>query len=228
LKTYAAGKHDDRELRYAGTREWVFPLLPTRKYRDRLALLSGLELRRRSDCEPTLRALITNDWTPESIHHIGWCDSCRTAGLALGMGTPAAAREVARPIQRRAAFVALAAGAVIAATAVGAQTLGNPLSGSEAAVRGGISHLVHQISPSTPAHPAHPASGSSGSAGASGSSGSSGSSGASGSGTPTTPATTPIVPLPRAKPASASRAHHAHTVVVPAARGQRAELPLTL
>jgi hypothetical protein len=214
LKTYAAGKHDARELRYAGTREWVFPLLPTRRYRERIAILSGLELRRRPDCEPTLRALITNDWTPETIHHIGWCDSCRTAGFALGMGTPAAAREVARPIRRRAALVGVAAAIAIAAPVVASQTFGNPFGGSEAAVRGGISQLVHTISPTTPAHPAQPGSGT-------------GSSGASGSGGSTKPSSPPIVPVPRAKPAvSASRAHHA--VVVPAARGQRAQLPYTL
>ena len=216
MKTYAAGKHDDRELRYAGTREWVFPLLPTRRYRDRIALLSGLELRRRADCEPTLRALITNDWTPETIHHIGWCDSCRTEGFALGMGTPAAAREIAGPIRRRAALVGVAAAIAIAVPVVASQTLDNPFGGSnQAAGRGGSSHIVQQASPGT---------GSSGSSGSSGSTGSTGSTSGTGSG----PSTTPIVPVPRSKGAiTPSRAHHAHSVVVPTARGQRAQLPLT-
>lgn len=223
MKTYAAGKHDDRELRYAGTREWVFPLLPTRRYRDRIALLSGLELRRRADCEPTLRALITNDWTPETIHHVGWCDSCRTAGFALGMGTPAAAREIAGPIRRRAALVGVAAAIAIAVPVVASQTLDNPFGGSQAAVRGGISHIVHEISPGTTT----PGSGTTGSSGTSGSSGSSGASGSSGS-TGSGPTTTPIVPVPRSKGAiTPSRAHHAHTVIVPVARGHAAQLPLT-
>jgi hypothetical protein len=211
LKTYEAGRtRADRATQDPGTREWVFPLLATRRHRDHIALLSALELRRRPDCEPTLRALVTGEWTPETVHHIGWCETCRTAGFALGMGTPAAARAIAAPIRRRAVWVGVATGAVLAATAVGAQSIDNPFAGSPAAARGGVAHIA---GPAAPASPAQPASGSTGSTGSSGS----GSTAPGG----------PIVPVPRARPAiHPSRSHHSQ-FVVPAARGSRAQLPLT-
>ena len=92
MHTYNADRKSDGDLRYAGTREWVFPLLGKRSTRDRVNLISALELKRRPDCEPTLRALVTDDWSPETLHHVGWCESCRTAGFAL---EPAPSRAVA-------------------------------------------------------------------------------------------------------------------------------------
>jgi hypothetical protein len=138
MKSYGAGRHG-AEGWQAGTREWVFGLLPTRHYRERCDLLSRLELRRRPDCEPTLRALVTDEWTPETHHHLGWCDSCRTAGFALSVGTPGTARRA--PRRRRTLWLALAAGAAIAAPLGGAQLVDDPF-GQKQEVRGGLARSV--------------------------------------------------------------------------------------
>jgi hypothetical protein len=134
MNTYVASKHGAEDWR-AGTREWVFGLLPNRRYRKRSDLLSGLELRRRPDCEPTLRALVVEDWTPETLHHFGWCDSCRIGGFGLGIGAPGAVRRA--PRRRRALWLALAAGIAIAAPLAASQLIDDPL-GQQQEVRGGL------------------------------------------------------------------------------------------
>jgi hypothetical protein len=143
MKTYVADKHP-AETTATGTREWVFGLLPTRRYRERCDQLSALELRRRPDCEPTLRALVLDEWTPETYHHIGWCDSCRTAGFALGMGGPRGVAHSA-PRRRRALWLALAAGVAIAAPIAGSQLIDNPFGSQD--VRGGVAITVRQAPP---------------------------------------------------------------------------------
>ena len=218
MHTYTAGKNGARELRYAGTREWVFPLLPTRRYRDRVDVISDLELKRRPDCEPTLRALVTDDWTPETIHHVGWCDSCRAAGFALGAGAFAGGRAAPAPNRSRALMLAVAAAAVIAVPAVASQVVDNPFGAAQTAVRGGIAHVVHVTTGDGSHHATRPT-GSKGSTGASGSgsngsgskvSGSNGS-GSTGSKTPKEPAK--IIPKPRSRPLGGAIASHRSTVI---------------
>ena len=75
----------------ADSREWVFGVLSKPRYRERVQQLEGLDLRRRAGCEPCLQALVTGDWTPETLYHVGWCDSCRSAAIALGLEAPARA-----------------------------------------------------------------------------------------------------------------------------------------
>ena len=60
VKTFAAEAGASRVIRDPGTREWVFPLLSKPTVRARIDRLAGLELRRRPDCEPTLRSLATD------------------------------------------------------------------------------------------------------------------------------------------------------------------------
>jgi hypothetical protein len=146
MKTYVADRRAD-ETWGADTREWVFALLPHRRFRERCDLLSGLALRRRPDCQPTLRALVVEDWTPETLHHFGWCDSCRTAGFALGVGAPSAARGA--PRRRRALWLALVAGIAIAAPLAASPLIDDPL-GQQREVRGGLAltvPLVPQVAP---------------------------------------------------------------------------------
>ena len=90
MNRYEAGK-DPVEEWGGETRDWVFPLLDNPRYRERLEVLAGVDLTRRIGCEPCLRALVLDQWTPETLHHVGWCDSCRTASIALGK-MPAAPR----------------------------------------------------------------------------------------------------------------------------------------
>jgi hypothetical protein len=231
LHTYTAGRNGDRELRYAGTREWVFPLLGKRRMRDRVNLLSALELKRRPDCEPTLRALVTDDWSPETIHHVGWCDSCRAAGFALGAGAFAGGRAAPAPNRGKAALVAVIAAAVIAVPVVASQTVGNPFDGGGTAVRGGIAHAVHKpvvprshkpsTTPSTTGSP-----GAAGTTPGSNGSGSDDNGGATGSpGTTTPKPPTKIIPRPRSRPLGGLIPSH-HARIVPQMR-IRAELPHT-
>ena len=64
MKTYQAGK--DRVETWGGeTRAWVFDLLENPDYRERLEVLSELDLKRRAGCESCLRALVTDDWDYE-------------------------------------------------------------------------------------------------------------------------------------------------------------------
>ena len=117
------------------SREWVFGLLGTPRYRERMEQLETLELRRRPGCEPCLRALVVDEWTPETLHHLGWCDSCRAATIALGMHAPAAAASWYR---RRAAWLAVAAFAVVAVPLVGSQVDRPRLAGRRAGWRRGF------------------------------------------------------------------------------------------
>ena len=61
-----------------------FPCSPNPRYRQRLEELASVDLTRRSGCESCLRSLVMDEWTPETLHHVGWCDSCRRASIALG------------------------------------------------------------------------------------------------------------------------------------------------
>jgi hypothetical protein len=73
VRTYTAGKGGDGVgQEHPDTREWVFGLLATPRYRERMEQLETLELRRRSGCEPCLRSLVVDNWTPETLHHVGW------------------------------------------------------------------------------------------------------------------------------------------------------------
>jgi hypothetical protein len=144
MKTYAANRHAARAAEAAGTREWVFGLLPTGRFRVRCEQLSALDVSRRPGCEPTLRALVLDEWTPGTYHHIGWCDSCRTAGFALGMAGPAGIAHPA-PRRRRAMWLAMAAGVAIAAPLAGSRLIDDPLGTKD--VRGGVALAVKQAPP---------------------------------------------------------------------------------
>jgi hypothetical protein len=226
LHTYTAGKNGDRELRYAGTREWVFPLLPQRRLRDRVSLISALELKRRPDCEPTLHALVTDDWSPETIHHVGWCESCRIAGFALDAGAFAGGRAAPAPNRNRALLIAVVAAAAIAVPVLASQVVGNPFDSGQVAVRGGSAHAVHK--PGAPG--SHPST-SPGGSGTTGAPGGAGSGTGDPGGTKTSPGTTTpqqptkIIPRPRSRPLGGASASH-HAKIVPRQR-VRAELPHT-
>ena len=130
MRTYTAGKGRGDGQEHPDSREWVFGLLATPRYRRRMEQLEALDLRRRTGCEPCLRALVTGRWTPDALHHLGWCDSCRAAGAALGMQAPAGASF----LRRRAGWLAVAAFAVVAVPLVGSQVVNQ---GSHVGVRGG-------------------------------------------------------------------------------------------
>jgi hypothetical protein len=134
VRTYSAGT-DAGPLR-PESREWVFGLLETPRYRKRMEQLEKLDLRRRPGCEPCLRSLVTDEWTPETLHHLGWCDSCRAATIALGMHSPPAD---ASWVRRRAAWLAVAAFAVVAVPLVGSQVIDR---GSQLGARGGSAHQI--------------------------------------------------------------------------------------
>ena len=140
MNTYEAGKGaGDAGPDAADSREWVFGLLSKPRYRERVQQLEGLDLRRRAGCEPCLQALVTGDWTPETLYHVGWCDSCRSAAIALGLEAPA---EKSSWVRRRAAWLVVAAFAVIAIPLVGSQVVGD---GSTSADRGGLAWLNRQL-----------------------------------------------------------------------------------
>jgi hypothetical protein len=132
VRTYSGGKDDGGGLEHPDSREWVFGLLATPRYRRRMEQLEALDLRRRTGCEPCLRALVTDQWTPDALHHLGWCDSCRAATIALGMHAPAAAD--ASFLRRRAGWLAVGAFLVVAVPLVGSQVVNQ---GSQVGVRGG-------------------------------------------------------------------------------------------
>ena len=172
MRTYSAGE-DPAAAEFEG-REWVFGLLSKPRFRDRLQQLADLDLRRRPGCEPCLRALVVGDWTPGPLHHIGWCESCRRAAFALGTDAPTAAGGN-RWYRRHAAWLAVAAFAVVAVPLVGSQVLDT---GSRGDARGGS---AVQTVPAASGDPGT----------------------TPGSTTPgsTTPVTTPLVkPVPRSKP----------------------------
>jgi hypothetical protein len=143
MKTFKAG-NEPIEKWGGETRDWVFDLLENAHYRERLELLAGLDLTRRSGCEPCLRALIMDNWDYESLYHLGWCDSCRRASFALGMDA-STATVAGSPHRKRAFLIALAAAAAIAVPVAASQLLGgghNP--------RGGVaSPVVTATNPQT-------------------------------------------------------------------------------
>jgi hypothetical protein len=102
------------------TRDWVFGLLGNARHRRRLEALAALDIARRPACEPSLRALVTDDWDHDTLYHVGWCQSCRAAALALGMTTGSGARS---PHRRHALYVVLAAAVAIAAPLAGSDLL---------------------------------------------------------------------------------------------------------
>jgi hypothetical protein len=136
MHTYSGKPNGDDS--HLDSREWMFAMLASDKYRARAEQLAGLELRRRPDCEPCLQSLVTGKWTPETAHHMGWCDSCRTAEAALGTAVVA----TGSPRRRRAVLLALAAGLVIATPLLASQLLDDPFGQRED--RGGVAHAVPQ------------------------------------------------------------------------------------
>jgi hypothetical protein len=120
----------------AGSREWVFGALATPGYRERCDQLAQLDLQRRPGCEPCLQSLVTDKWTAETEHHLGWCDSCRAAAVALGP----AVRAAGAPHRRLALWLAVAAGAVILVPLAGGKLIDNPFAAHDA--RGGVAHAV--------------------------------------------------------------------------------------
>ena len=148
MRKYVAGKAAGGGAQeQPDTREWVFGLLAKPRYRERMEQLERLDLRRRSGCEPCLRALVVDEWTPDALYHMGWCESCRSAAIALGMHDPAAAGGAW--YRRRAAWLAVAAVAAIAAPLVGSQVLSSR--DSQVAARGGsASSVASSRTPSTP------------------------------------------------------------------------------
>src|SRR4051812_38618936 len=142
MNRYQAGK--DAVEEWSGeTGDWAFPLLENSRHRQRLDVLAGVELTRRPGCEPCLRALVLDQWTPETLHHVGWCDSCRRASIALGK-IPAAAATRAR--RRRRAVLATA----VAAFAIAAPLAGSQLIGGGGDNRGGVAQPLQQTTPTAP------------------------------------------------------------------------------
>jgi hypothetical protein len=129
MKTYKAGEGGDLAERAAENREWVFPLLADSDARHRIGMLDGFDLNRRPSCEPTLYALVSDDWSPEAIYHVGWCESCRTAGFSLRVGAFAGGRPAPAPNRRRAVLVAVATAALIIIPVAGSQIVANPFGG---------------------------------------------------------------------------------------------------
>jgi hypothetical protein len=164
-------------------REWVFGLLEKPRYRRRVDELAELDLRRRAGCEPCLQALVLRDWTPATLHHLGWCDSCRKAALALGMR--ASESEGAAWYRRHAAWLAVAAFAVVAVPLVGSEVID---SGSSGGQRGGVAISTTATSGATTPGGATTVV----------------STNAGGATTPTT-TTGPVKPVPRSRPSKAVR-----------------------
>ncbi len=122
MKTFTAGK-DARAGGDPDSREWVFGVLGSSRHRQRMQQLERLDLRRRPGCEPCLRAMVVGDWSPETLFHVGWCDSCGAAATALGL---AAASGAGAPwYRRRATWLAVAALAVLALPLAGSQMTGS-------------------------------------------------------------------------------------------------------
>jgi hypothetical protein len=208
VKTFAAGS--DTGAGDPDSREWVFGLLASARHRRRVEQLEQLDLRRRPGCEPCLRALVTGEWTQETLFHVGWCDSCGEASIALGDGK-ASGEAGAAWYGRRTAWLAVAALAVVAVPLVASQVTGSDQ--ATLAERGGVASAVHE----------------SGTAGAAGTAGTPATPGASGSSGTSAAGGGTVVPLARSKSSSATsssaavrRARDAH-----AAQHGRKALPLT-
>jgi hypothetical protein len=140
MNRYQAGK-DPVEEWGGETRDWVFPLLGNPRYRQRLEELASVDLTRRPGCESCLRSLVMDEWTPETLHHVGWCDSCRRASIALGE-MPAGAGAAGAHRRRRAVLVAL-----IAAVAIAAPLAGSQLIGGGGDNRGGVAQPLPATTP---------------------------------------------------------------------------------
>ncbi|MDX6598877.1 MAG: hypothetical protein QOE87_2764 [Gaiellales bacterium] len=179
MRTYQAGK-DPAEAWGGETRAWVFDLIENPGHRRRIEQLAVLDLTRRAGCEAGLRALVTDDWDYQTLFHLGWCQSCRNASLALGMDTH---KTAVPPHRRRALVIALVAGVAIAAPIAGSRMIGG---GSDS--RGGVAQQVLRTTPPTPGSTT-PSTMPTATTTVS-----------------TTPPTVPIVdPIPRAKPANGGR-----------------------
>jgi hypothetical protein len=185
MRTYQAGE-DPVDAWGGETRAWVFDLIENPGYRRRLEELAGLDLTRRAGCEACLRALVTDDWDYQSLFHLGWCQSCRNASLALGMDTR---KTAARPHRRRALAIALVAAVAIAVPIAGSRMIGG---GSDS--RGGVAQQVLHTTPATPGSTTPSTTPTATTPGS------------------TTPPTVPIVdPIPRSKPANGGQHPLPHT-----------------
>jgi hypothetical protein len=185
MRTYQPAK-DPVEAWSGETRAWVFDLIENPGHRRRIEQLAVLDLTRRAGCEACLRALVTDDWDYQSLFHLGWCQSCRDASLALGMDT--AHKTAVRPHRRRALVIALVAAVAIAVPIAGSRMIGG---GSDS--RGGVAQQVPHTTPATPGSttPSTTPATTPGS---------------------TTPPTVPIVdPIPRSKPANGGQHALPHT-----------------
>ncbi len=147
MRTYEAGK-EPLAAAAADTRDWVFDLLDNPRHRERLEVLAGLELARRPGCEPCLRALVLDDWDYETLYHLGWCESCRSASFALGMDTTAP-KAVSSKFRRHALYVVLAAGVAIAAPLAGSHLINGGGGGGKVAQGGGNPTTVPATTPGT-------------------------------------------------------------------------------
>ena len=90
MKKYVAGK--DAGADAPDSREWVFGLLGKPRYRQRMQPAQGA---RPAPPRAQLRSRASGRWswgdrTPDTLYHVGWCDSCRSAAIALGLEAPAA------------------------------------------------------------------------------------------------------------------------------------------
>jgi hypothetical protein len=88
-----------------------------------------------------------------TLHHLGWCDSCRAAVAALGMGAATAA-GAGRCYRRHAAWLALAAFAVVAVPLVAGELV-DP--GTRVGSRGGGATRTLPLPASTTSATAAPA-----------------------------------------------------------------------
>jgi hypothetical protein len=110
-----------------------------RKFRENLSVLQDVKLKRRTGCEPVLRALALDRVKLAMRLHLARCTSCRRAAAALREN-----REV--DSLRRAGLLCLAIAAVVAVIAapfaigrLGDDHLLPPSPGA----RGGTAHVVH-------------------------------------------------------------------------------------
>lgn len=138
MKTFAAGS-DVGAPSDPDSREWVFGLIASPRHRRRMQQLEQVDLRRRPGCEPCLRSLVTGDWTQETLFHVGWCDSCGGAAVALD-SAEASGEAGSAWYGQRATWLALAALAVVAVPLVGSQVIGSDA--GTGAERGGAASAV--------------------------------------------------------------------------------------
>lgn len=192
MKTFTAGK-DARAGGDPDSREWVFGVLGSSRHRQRMQQLERLDLRRRPGCEPCLRAMVVGDWSPETLFHVGWCDSCGAAATALGL---AAASGAGAPwYRRRATWLAVAALAVLALPLAGSQMTGSD-QGSTTGRGGGASGVGTAGASATSSSTDAPGTSSTSGTSTSGTSATSGTSGSEGGG---------ITPVARSKSSQAAQ-----------------------